>query len=123
MFVTVTSALLGNYRRRADALLEVTGNTRKAAGSSPLADDARSLNEVMESVVGRRRRKLEGLRAYLRSYMPGRRLLGTGTGVVSADTSDKASDTYRTPITKLTQQQAYLKGESPSPASMRVRHS
>jgi hypothetical protein len=123
MFVTVTSALLGNYRRRADARMEVTSATRSNLskgtmhGRIAMADDARSLDEVMESVVGRRRRKLEGLRAYLRSYMPGRRLLGTGTGTVSADTSDKASDTYRTPITKLTQQQAYLKGESPSPAS------
>lgn len=117
MFVTVTSALLGDYRRRTDARMEVTSATRcnltrgEMRGRLAMADDGRSLDEVLESVLGRRRRKLEGLRAYLRSYMPGRRLMGTGTGAVSADTNDKASDTYRTPITKLTQQQAYLKGE------------
>lgn len=110
MFVSVTSGILGRSKRRANALTKLEGAAKSTDELE--TDHKRSLNEVVESVVGRRLRKLEGLRAYLRSYMPGRRMLGTGTGTVYADTNDKASDTYRTPITKLTQQQAHLKGEA-----------
>jgi hypothetical protein len=112
MFVTVTSALLGQSKRRAEALSQLEGAAKSEEKVE--TEDKRSLTEVIESVLARRLRKLEGLRAYLRSYMPVRRLLGTGAGTVFADTNDRASDTYRTPITKLTQQQAHLKGEEPS---------
>lgn len=130
MFLTVTSAILGEFDQRSAALIQCNSTSRRtvkatgltldstaskdfssvAAIFTKITDDGRPLIEVVASVISRRVRKLEGLRAYLRSYMPGRRLLATGTGRVYADTGDKASDTYRSPITKLTQQQMYLKG-------------
>lgn len=130
VFVTVTSAILGDSDLRSAALEQLTSTSRRTvrhigvklrsavkeeadsqeALFATLTDDGRTLGEVVGSVISRRLRKLEGLRAYLRSYMPGRRLLATGTGVVYADTGDKASDTFASPITKLSQQQTYLKG-------------
>lgn len=130
MFLTVTSAILGDLEQRSAALMQLTGSDRRTSRSIGLklspagstdpnsiqalfdapTEDGRTLGEVLKSVINRRMRKLEGLRAYLRSYMPGRRLLATGTGLVYANTGDKASNTYQSPITKLTRQQVYLKG-------------
>jgi hypothetical protein len=131
MFLTVTSAILGDYDRRSAALMQLMSTSRRTVRNIGLklsntgevdpksnqalfgaqTEDGRTLGEIVGHVIQRRVRKLEGLRAYLRSYMPGKRLLSTGTGIVYADTGDKASDTYRSPITKLTQQQMYLKGQ------------
>jgi hypothetical protein len=131
LFLTITSAILGDFDQRSAALMLLTTRTQRTTRNVGLrftatinpadtdsnqaffesvTEDGRTLGEVVKSVVTRRVRKLEGLRAYLRSYMPGKRLLSTGTGSVYADTNDQASDTYRSPITKLTQQQTYLKG-------------
>jgi DNA topoisomerase IB len=74
--------------------------------------DGRPLQEVLEAIITRRLRKLEGLRAYLRSHMKAFRLSGgTRSAFYVASTTDTAS-TLRSPVTRLNTQQSFLVGRS-----------
>jgi hypothetical protein len=96
MFQTFVAAVLGKRR-----VLPSQGSYR---------GDNRPLKEVIDAIVTRRLRKLEGLRAYLRRFLGshGTSTSSTAFRVASTDTS---GETLRSPVTRLSAQQSFLIGE------------
>lgn len=73
--------------------------------------DVRSLREITDAIVGRRLRKLEGLRAYLRRFV-----VGCGRpkgGEVHAEDVEGGGESFRSPVSRLDSQQTLLIGEAP----------
>jgi hypothetical protein len=73
--------------------------------------DERSLEQITEAIVGRRLRKLEGLRAYLRRFV-----VGCGRskgGEVHAEDVEGGGESFRSPVSRLDSQQTFLIGKRP----------
>lgn len=73
-------------------------------------DDGRPLNEVIDAIITRRLRKLEGLRAYLRHFLSYGAQTNASTAFYVAST-ESPSDTLRSPVTRLSTQQNFLIGK------------
>jgi hypothetical protein len=111
MFRTFVGAVLRTGRDKKKGKKGKRASVVEEEGAS-YDGDGRPLEEVLEAVITRRLRKLEGLRAYLRNHMKAFRLSGgTRSAFYVASSTDTAS-TLRSPVTRLNTQQSFLVGRS-----------
>jgi hypothetical protein len=109
MFGTFVGAVLRTGRSKKKGKKGKRSSVVEEEGAS-YDGDGRPLEEVLEAIITRRLRKLEGLRAYLRNHMKAFRLSGGSRGAFYvASTTDTAS-TLRSPVTRLSMQQSFLVG-------------
>lgn len=74
-------------------------------------DDGRPLNEVIDAIITRRLRKLEGLRAYLRRFLVSYGAQTNASTAFYVASTESPSDTLRSPVTRLSTQQSFLIGK------------